>query len=60
MSRERLAYAACAWALAFAAIGFYWAAGGTALLDTIGGEIERREHATLTSSPSAGQRMASR
>ena len=45
MSRERLAYAACAWALAFAAIGFYWAAGGTALLDTIGGEIERRTRA---------------
>ena len=45
MSRERLAYAACAWTLAFAAIGFYWAAGGTALLDTIGGEIERRTRA---------------
>ena len=45
MSRERLAYAAGAWALAFAAIGFYWAAGGAALLDTIGGEIERRTRA---------------
>jgi hypothetical protein len=45
MSRERLAYAACAWALAFAASGFYWAAGGTVLLDTIGGEIGRRTRA---------------
>lgn len=30
------AYAACAWALAFAAVSFYWAAGGTAGIDSIG------------------------
>lgn len=29
-------YAACAWALAFAAVSFYWAAGGSAGADTIG------------------------
>lgn len=29
-------YTACAWALAFAAVSFYWAAGGTAGADTIG------------------------
>lgn len=30
------AYAACAWAFAFAAMSFYWAAGGTAGADTLG------------------------
>jgi Protein of unknown function (DUF3995) len=35
------AYAACAWALAFALMSFYWAAGGLAAIDTIGGEPER-------------------
>lgn len=29
-------YAACAWALVFAAVSFYWAAGGTIGADTIG------------------------
>jgi hypothetical protein len=29
-------YVACAWALAFAAVSFYWAAGGTSGADTIG------------------------
>lgn len=28
-------YAACAWAFAFAALSFYWAAGGTAGTDTV-------------------------
>jgi len=32
-------YAACVWALVFAAITFYWAAGGTAGGDTIGPAI---------------------
>jgi hypothetical protein len=32
------AYGACAWALAFALMSFYWAAGGLAAIDTIGGE----------------------
>lgn len=32
-------YAACVWALVFAAISFYWAAGGTAGSDTIGPAI---------------------
>lgn len=31
-----LGYAAAAWAVIFAAISFYWAAGGTALLETLG------------------------
>jgi hypothetical protein len=35
------AYGACAWALAFGAMSFYWAAGGLAAIDTIGGEPER-------------------
>lgn len=35
------AYAAAALALLSAAVSFYWAAGGTAGLDTIGGEIAR-------------------
>lgn len=29
-------YAACAWAMAFASMSFYWAAGGTAGADTLG------------------------
>lgn len=29
-------YATCVWAFSFAALSFYWAAGGTALGDTIG------------------------
>jgi hypothetical protein len=32
-------YAACVWSLLFAAISFYWAAGGTAGADTIGDAI---------------------
>jgi hypothetical protein len=34
------AYAACALALSHAAVSFYWAAGGTAGLSTIGGVLE--------------------
>jgi hypothetical protein len=34
-------YGACAWALVFAVMSFYWAAGGLAAIDTIGGEPER-------------------
>lgn len=34
-------YAACAWGLIFAGISFYWAAGGTLGLDTIGGSLEQ-------------------
>jgi hypothetical protein len=33
-------YAACLWALVFAALSFYWAAGGTVGADTVGGNIE--------------------
>jgi Protein of unknown function (DUF3995) len=36
----RAAYAACALALASAVPSFYWALGGTAGLDTVGGAIE--------------------
>ncbi len=32
-------YSACAWALIFSIPSFYWAAGGTVGLDTLGGEI---------------------
>ncbi|HLZ23124.1 MAG TPA: DUF3995 domain-containing protein [Ktedonobacterales bacterium] len=35
------AYAACAWALVFAALTFYWAAGGTAGAATIGDTITK-------------------
>src|SRR5262245_34050709 len=35
------AYAACALALLYAVPSFYWALGGTAGLDTVGGAIER-------------------
>jgi hypothetical protein len=42
MRRESwAAYAACAWALVFALMSFYWAAGGLFAIDTIGGEPER-------------------
>lgn len=34
-------YAAFTWGLVFALISFYWGAGGTVGLDTIGGTIER-------------------
>jgi hypothetical protein len=34
------AYAACALALLYAVPSFYWALGGTAGLDTVGGAIE--------------------
>lgn len=33
------AYSAAVWALLFAAVSFYWALGGTALLDTIGESV---------------------
>ena len=39
-SPEWAGYAACAWTFVFAAISFYWAAGGTAGLDTIGDGLE--------------------
>jgi hypothetical protein len=35
------AYAACAWVCVFAAMSFYWAAGGSLGADTIGGSIQR-------------------
>lgn len=35
------AYAAAAWSFAFAALSFYWAAGGTVGAETLGNEIER-------------------
>jgi hypothetical protein len=34
-------YAACGWGLLFAAVSFYWAAGGTAGADTVGGSMEK-------------------
>ena len=36
----RWAYLAAGLAVASAAFSLYWALGGTALLDTVGGEIE--------------------
>ena len=39
------AYGACALALAYAAVSFYWAAGGTAGLSTIGGKLEEMARA---------------
>jgi hypothetical protein len=33
-------YAACAWAIVFAAMSFYWAAGGTIGIHTIAAQIE--------------------
>jgi len=38
-------FAAATVAFAFAAVSLYWALGGRALLDTLGGEIERRARA---------------
>jgi len=38
-------FAAAGVAFAFAAVSIYWAVGGRALLDTLGGEIERRARA---------------
>ena len=40
-SPDGAAYAACAWAVVFAAASFYWAAGGTVGEDTVGGVITR-------------------
>jgi hypothetical protein len=37
-------YAACAWALAFSGISFYWAAGGTSGGETIGPAITKLAH----------------
>ncbi|MGH2410134.1 MAG: DUF3995 domain-containing protein, partial [Chloroflexota bacterium] len=34
-------YAACMWAFVFAAVSFYWAAGGAAGVDTLGSTITR-------------------
>ena len=36
----RWAYAACGVALAYAVVSFYWAFGGTAGIDTLGGRLE--------------------
>jgi hypothetical protein len=41
MHRDWPAYAAAAWAFLFAALSLYWAAGGTAAIETVGGEVER-------------------
>lgn len=41
-SRAWTGYAAAALAGSFALISFYWAAGGIALLDTLGGKFEER------------------
>ena len=40
-SAARAAVVACVLGLGHAAVSAYWALGGTALLDTIGGSIER-------------------
>ena len=50
---SRAAYAAAAAALAFAAVSLYWALGGTAGLDTLGGQIEE-----LARAGDPGLRMA--
>ena len=42
---RRAAYAACVLSLAYAVVSFYWAAGGTAGLSTIGGELEEMARA---------------
>jgi len=39
-SRTWAAHAASVWAFAFAAVSFYWAAGGTVGLGTVGGTVE--------------------
>jgi Protein of unknown function (DUF3995) len=41
VSARAPAYAAAVLALAYAAVSAYWTAGGTALLDTVGGALER-------------------
>jgi amino acid transporter len=50
LPRMRWAYLAAALALASAAVSLYWGVGGTALLATVGGEIEElaRERSTAT------------
>jgi Protein of unknown function (DUF3995) len=45
VGRNRAAFAAALWALVFAAMSFYWAAGGTLGLETLGNEIEREAEA---------------
>jgi Protein of unknown function (DUF3995) len=51
VTEDWAAYAAAAWAFAFAAVSFYWAAGGEVALDTLAVEIERdaraRDSATV-------------
>lgn len=44
-SGSRLAQAACAAGLAYAAISVYWVLGGTWLLDTVGGTLEQQGRA---------------
>jgi hypothetical protein len=44
-SGSRLGQAACAAGLAYAAIGAYWAVGGTWLLDTVGGTLGQQGRA---------------
>jgi Protein of unknown function (DUF3995) len=39
------AYAACAAALLYALVSFYWVLGGTAGIDTLGGSLEQRARA---------------
>lgn len=41
LAAKRIAALACALGLGSAAVSTYWALGGTALLDTVGGSIER-------------------
>ena len=41
LAAKRVAALACALGLGSAAVSTYWALGGTALLDTVGGSIER-------------------
>jgi hypothetical protein len=41
LNARYVGYAACLWALLFAALSFYWAAGGTAGGVTIGPSLER-------------------
>jgi len=41
----RLAQAACVLGVLFAAVSAYWAVGGTWLLDTVGGSLERQARA---------------
>lgn len=39
-ARRWISYAACAWALLFAAMSFYWAAGGKIGIHTIAAQVE--------------------